>query len=452
MGGLLDSPQNAVTYCNRNLSVFLSNQEIMKEDFLHFIWKNRLFEPVNLLTCEGEPVEIVNTGRHNTHAGPDFFDARIRINQTLWAGNVEIHLRASDWNRHGHQTDPLYRNTILHVVAENDIIVRNDAGAAIPAVEIGWAQTIEHNYESLMEQHDWVNCASRLNKVDPFRIRFFLNGLAIERIQKKISVIENLMSGMKDDWSETFYLLLARSFGFRQNGDPFEMLARSLPLHIIQRHRLSLVQVEALLFGQAGLLGEPTLFEEYPQQLVKEYVFLSAKYNLKPMPGHLWKFMRMHPRNFPTIRMAQFAGVLHASPSLFTKLIGVKSMDIYRSLLRTGISTYWDTHYTFCKTTKKEEKRMGEGSFQSIVINVVVPFLFLYGERHNKQELKDHALKMMEELPAEDNVILRQWTSSGITPINALESQALIHLHHEYCEPAKCLECGIGQRLITHNE
>ena len=424
----------------------------MKEDFLHFLWKSRLFEPVQLVTSEGEPVEIVNLGRHNIHAGPDFFDARIRIAKTLWAGNVEIHLRASDWNRHGHQTDPLYRNTILHVVADNDVVVRNDAGATIPAIEISWPLAIEHNYESLMEQHDWVNCASRLNKIDPFRIKFFLNGLAIERIQKKITMIENLMSGLMDDWNETFYLLLARSFGFRQNGDPFEMLARSLPLQLIQRHRLSLLQVEALLFGQAGLLGEPTLFEEYPQQLAREYEFLSAKYNLKPMPGHLWKFMRMHPRNFPTIRIAQLAGVLQASPSLFTNLIGSTKMDEYRSLFRTGIAPYWDTHYTFFNTSKKQTKEMGEASFQLILVNVLVPFLFLYGDRHNKQELKDHALKMMEELPAENNVILRQWAASGVEACNALDSQALIHLHHEYCEPKRCLECSIGQKLISHSE
>lgn len=424
----------------------------MKEDFLHFLWKNRLFEPLSPVTFDGESVEIINVGRHNIHAGPDFSDARIRIARTLWAGNVEIHVRASDWNRHGHQTDPLYRNTILHVVADHDVVVRNDAGAAIPALEISWPQAIEHNYQLLMEQHDWVNCASRLNKIDPFRIRFFLNGLAIERIQKKIAVIENLMAVSKDDWNETFYLLLSRSFGFRQNGDPFEMLARSLPLQVIQRHRLSLLQVEALLFGQAGLLGEPTLFEEYPQQLAREYEFLSAKYHLKPMSCHLWKFMRMHPRNFPTIRMAQLAGVLHGSPSLFTNLIAAKTMDEYRSLFRTGISPYWDTHYTFFNTSKKQTKEMGESSFQLILVNVLVPFLFLYGDRHNKQELKDHALNLMEELPAEDNVILRQWTASGITPVNALESQALIHLHHEYCELHKCLECNIGQRLITHNE
>ena len=423
----------------------------MKEDFLHFLWKNKLFEPVSLVTSDGEPVEIVNIGRHNIHAGPDFSDARIRIGKTLWAGNIEIHVRASDWNRHGHQADPLYRNTILHVVADNDLVVRNDAGSAIPAIEIGWPPAIEHNYLSLMEQHDWVNCASQLNKIDPFRIRFFLNGLAIERLQRKIAVIENLMEGSMDDWNETFYLLLARSFGFRQNGDPFEMLARSLPLQILQRHRLSLLQLEALLFGQAGLLNDSQLTDEYVLLLRKEYQFLSVKYGLKPMAGHLWKFMRMHPRNFPTIRIAQFAGVLHNSPSLFSDMILKQRIDDWLTLLKVGTSSFWDTHYTFDKYSKEQKKVMGERSFQLIVVNVLVPFLFLYGDRHNKQDLKDHALKIMEELPAEDNVILRQWAASGIEAGNALESQALIHLHHEYCEPKRCLECSIGQKLIMHS-
>ena len=428
------------------------NEVLMKEDFLHFLWKNRLFKPAKPVTDEGEPIEIVQVGRHNIHAGPDFFDARIRIGKTLWAGNVEIHLRASDWNRHGHQTDPLYRNTILHVVAENDVLVQNNAGSSIPTLEIGWPLWIEYNYKALMQQHDWVNCASQLNKIDPFRIRFFLNGLAIERLQQKIGIIETLLEVSKGDWSETFYLFLARSFGFRQNGDPFEMLARSLPLAVLQKHKDQLFQLEALLFGQAGLCNETLLLDEYPLLLKKEYEFLALKYGLRPMAGHLWKFMRMHPLNFPTIRLAQFAGILHCSPTLFSTLIKLEKVDDYRSLFRAEISSYWDTHYTFFKSSKDQKKGMGEESFQLILVNVLVPFLFLYGERNNKQELKDRALKMMEELPAENNTLLRHWATAGIQACNALESQALIHLHHEYCEPRRCLECSIGQKLITHSD
>lgn len=422
----------------------------MKEEFLHFLWKNRLYEPVKLLTREGEPIEIVQVGRHNIHAGPDFFDARIRIGKTLWAGNVEIHLKSSDWNRHGHQTDPLYRNTILHVVAENDLAVKNDAGSSIPTIEIGWPIWIAYNYEALMQQHNWVNCASQLNKIDPFRIRFFLNGLAIERLQQKIGTINILMASSKEDWNETFYRLLARSFGFRQNGDPFEMLARSLPLSVLQRHHESLFQLEALLFGQAGLLNDSFLLDDYPHSLLKEYEFLSRKYNLKPITGHLWKFMRMHPLNFPTIRIAQFAGILHRSPTLFSTIIQLQHLDDYRFLFKGEISDYWNTHYTFFKASSDRKKGLGEESFNLILINVLVPFLFNYGERYNKQELKDRALKIMEELPAENNTINRHWATAGIQAFNALESQALLHLHHEYCEPKRCLDCTIGQKLITH--
>lgn len=424
----------------------------MKEDFLHFLWKNRLFEPEKPVTAEGDPVEIVSVGRHNIHAGPDFFDARIRIGKTLWAGNVEIHLRASDWNRHGHQTDPLYNNTILHVVAENDTLVQNNAGSSIPTLEIGWPLWIEYNYKALMQQHDWVNCASQLNKIDPFRIRFFLNGLAVERLQQKIGTIETLLEVSKGDWSETFYLFLARSFGFRQNGDPFEMLARSLPLAVLQKHTDQLFQLEALLFGQAGLCNETLLMEEYPLSLKKEHEFLALKYGLRPMAGHLWKFMRMHPLNFPTIRLAQFAGILHSSRTLFSTIIRLERMDDYRTLFRAETSAYWDNHYTFLKTSRNQKKGMGEESFQLILVNVLVPFLFLYGERNNKQELKERALRMMEELPAENNTLLRHWATAGIQAFNALEAQALIHLHHEYCEPRRCLACSIGQKLITHSD
>jgi len=424
----------------------------MKEDFLHFLWKNRLFEPVKPVTAEGDQVEIVSVGRHNIHAGPDFFDARIRIGKTLWAGNVEIHQRASDWNRHGHHTDPLYRNTILHVVAENDAVVCNNAGSPIPTMVIGWPLWIEYNYKALMVQHDWVNCASQLNKIDPFRIRFFLNGLAIERLQQKIGSIEILLDSMKGDWSETFYCLLARSFGFRQNGDPFEMLARSLPLVLLQKHKDQLFQLEALLFGQAGLCNESLLMEDYPLALKTEYEFLSLKYGLRPISGHLWKFMRMHPLNFPTIRLAQFAGIFHTCDTLFSTILQLEKVNDFRLLFKAETSTFWDNHYTFLKISGNQKKGVGEESFRLILVNVLVPFLFLYGDRNNKQELKERALKMMEELPAENNTLLRHWASAGIQAFNALESQALIHLHHEYCEPRKCLSCSIGQKLILHSD
>lgn len=417
---------------------------------MHFIWKNGLYEPHDAVTCEGEKVEIISPGRHNFHAGPDFFDARIRIGQTLWAGNVEIHLKASDWNRHGHQEDPLYRNTILHVVADNDLVVKNDAGCIVPAMVISWPLWIEYNFSELMQKHDWVNCLSYLNKIDPFRIRFFLNGLAVERLQNKIRIAEVLLESLRNDWSETFYRMLARSFGFRQNGDPFEMLAGSLPMSLLQRHSSSLFQLEALLFGQAGLLNSFSLSDEYPAALKKEHQFLAAKYGLAPIAGHLWKFMRMHPLNFPTIRIAQLAASLYASGSLFSSLLGAQTVGECRRLFIAETSSFWDFHYTFQKSSPERRKWMGEDSFRVILVNLVVPFLFLFGDRHGKQELKDRALKFMEELPPESNSIIRHWEAAGILPANALESQALLHLHHEYCELGRCLDCSIGHKVILH--
>ena len=245
----------------------------------------------------------MHQGRHNAHSGPDFFDARIRIGETLWAGNIEIHVRASDWNRHGHQSDPVYRNTILHVVAIADAQVRNDLGSEIPVLVIKWPSWIDSNYETLLKSHDWIRCASQLFRVDPFRIKFFLNGVVIERLKQKIDLITKILSETREDWGETFYCMLARNFGLRENALPFEMVARSLPQSLLARHHDSLFQTEALLFGQAGLLGDELFGDEYYLELRKEYRFLAAKYGLKPISGHLWKFMRMHPGNFPTIRL-----------------------------------------------------------------------------------------------------------------------------------------------------
>ncbi|MCE1199111.1 MAG: DUF2851 family protein [Marinilabiliales bacterium] len=422
----------------------------MKEDFIQFIWKVRLFEPERLLSPEGEPIEVLFPGRHNHDAGPDFFDARIKIGQTLWAGNVEIHLKASDWNRHGHQQDPLYANTILHVVKERDALVRNCAGAIVPTVAIGWPLWIEHNYLELLAKHDWVNCVSALSKIDPFRIRFFLNGVAIERMQDKTVKLEHLLDQTGDDWQESFYRLLCAAMGFRLNGVPFEMLARSLPFSLLLRHRDNLFQLEALLFGQSGMLEELLPLEPYPAQLKAEYDFLSAKYGLKPMAGHLWKFMRMHPLNFPTLRIAQLASLIHHSGQLWPFMDSSHAAADYRTLFRKETSPFWDDHFTFVKASPVQKKRMGEESFRLLLINVVVPFLFLYGERMNQQTLKDHALKIMEELPPEDNSVIRHWTGAGIPSLNALDTQALLHLHNSYCGPGRCLECSIGQRIILH--
>ena len=422
----------------------------MKEDFLHFIWKHKLFQSDSLFTEEGESVQIVNPGRHNTNAGPDFFDARIRIGKTLWAGNIEIHLRASDWNRHGHQNDPVYRNTILHVVSVSDIQVFNDLGSCVPVLVIRWPKWIENNYEMLIKSQDWIGCASLLYQVDPFRIKFFLNGIVIERLKQKIETISKVLTETKDDWGETFYCMLARNFGLKENALPFEMVARSLPQSVLARHHDSLFQLEALLFGQAGLLGEELFGDEYYLELRKEYRFLAVKYGLKPIEGHLWKFMRMHPGNFPTIRLAQFAMLIHHSKGLFSAVIEANNLEDLQKLFMVKASDYWDNHYSFNKPSVNRKKVFGDQIFSLIVINVVVPFYFLYGESQNKLFLKDRALDILEQMPAENNSAISRWAGAGIVAANALESQALLQLQHNYCEYRKCLDCTIGHKIILH--
>ena len=422
----------------------------MKEDFLHFIWKHKLYQHDSLFTEEGEPIQIVHPGRHNTNAGPDFFDARIRIGETLWAGNIEIHVRASDWNKHGHQNDPVYRNTILHVVAISDLPVFNDLAASVPVLVVKWPQWIEDNYEMLLKSHEWIGCASLLYQVDPFRIKFFLNGIVIERLKQKIDTISKMLSDTKEDWGETFYCMLARNFGLKENALPFEMVARSLPQSVLARHHDSLFQIEALLFGQAGLLGEELFGDEYYLELRKEYRFLAVKYGLRPIAGHLWKFMRMHPGNFPTIRLAQFAALIHSSKGLFSAVIEANNLEDLQKLFMVKASDYWDSHYNFNKPSVNRKKVFGNQIFSLIVINVVVPFYFLFGESQNKLILKDRALEILEQMPAENNSAMNRWAGAGVVAANALESQALLQLQHNYCEPRKCLDCTIGHKIILH--
>jgi hypothetical protein len=418
----------------------------MKEEFLHFIWKYKLYNQNSLLTTEGEKVEIINPGIYNTNAGPDFFDARIKIGSTLWAGNVEIHFRSSDWNKHGHQNDKSYQNTILHVVEEEDTSIDIN----IPTLLLKWPNWLESNYESLIKSNDWVGCASRLFHIDPFRIKFYLNGILIERLKQKIDTIGEVLSETHQDWSETFYRMLCQNFGLKENEVPFGMLARSLPQNILAKHHDSLFQIEALLFGQAGMLGEELFADEYYLNLRNEYRFLAEKYGIHPIAGYLWKFMRMHPGNFPTLRLAQMAQLIFKSHNLFSAVTEAKTLTGLQKLFELSASGYWDTHYGFNKLSPEKPKSLGKEKFNLLMINVIVPFYFLYGENRNIASLKDRAIEILEQLPPEKNSIIKRWEEVGVAAENALESQALLQLQRKYCEPRRCLDCTIGHKIISH--
>lgn len=421
----------------------------MNESFLQFVWKHGLFDSRNLRTDDGQRVKILSRGIINQDAGPDFFNARIQIGKTVWAGNVEIHLRASEWTRHQHHLDAAYDNVILHVVGQDDQQVLNSKGRRIPGMVLRYENCLEENYQELLETNGWIACQDHFHQVGLLSLRIWFHGLMVERLQQKTAEIVERLEQNNHDWNETFYQFLARNFGFKTNALPFELLARSIPLHIAEKHKDSLFQLEALFFGTAGLLNEELVGDDYFLSLKKEFSFLYNKYRLKPVTAHLWKFLRLRPMNFPTIRIAQFACLLHQATALFSHLVEMKDLGRVKNLFALQPSGYWTTHYQFSKPSSECPKHLGASAFNNIVINTLVPFLFVYGDYYCKQELKDLALDFMEKLPAEENSIIEHWERLGVQARSAFDSQALIQLKNKYCNSRKCLDCQVGMKLVS---
>jgi hypothetical protein len=420
----------------------------MTEEFLQYLWKFRLYKH-GMTLVSGEPFEIIHPGEQNFDSGPDFFNTRIRIGDTIWAGNAEVHIRASDWLRHNHQADKSYSNVIVHVVYENDLPVTREDGHPIPAVVVkgNYDSGMFERYRGFMQNRQWIPCAGLIANVNDFEKEAWLERLLIERLARKERNIADALKLNLNDWHETFYRSLARAFGFKLNADAFEALAKSIPQQYLAKHKDSLLQVEALLFGQAGLLSEE-LTDQYSQTLWHEYTFLRKKFQLKPINGHLWRFMRLRPSNFPTVRIAEFAMLIHLSAELLSKLLESQNTLQLLKLLDVGCSEYWLTHYQFGKSSPSREKRLGSDSAILLVINTVVPFMFALGRQKDDQLLKDKALQLMMDLPGEVNSITKKWTSLGMNVNTAAKSQALIELKNNYCDLKKCLNCRIGNTLI----
>jgi hypothetical protein len=421
----------------------------MNEDFLHFLWKNGLYQASLTEVKTGEPIEVINPGQHNQDQGPDFFNARIKIGNTLWAGNVEIHLKASDWLKHKHQNDKNYDTVILHVVGQNDMeIIRSD-GNPIPSTEIKCPKELLEKYLFLMQNHQWMPCQTFIKRIDQFIFVQWLETLMIERLNNKILFIDERFKGTKHHWEETFYQVMAFAFGFKTNAPPFLMLAQSLPLSVLAKHKNQLLQIEALLFGQAGLLPiEPV--DNYSTLLVREYRHLAHKYQLTPLSGQLWKFAKMRPGNFPTIRLAQFAALIYQSSALMSKVMECKKTDDIRTLFQLKTSEYWEQHYQFGKPSDKKIKTFGDEAFHLITINSVIPFMFFYGKMLGKPDISERAVEWLEQLPSEKNHIINNWAGEGINARNALESQALIELTNNYCKHKRCLNCRVGNQVMVH--
>ncbi len=420
----------------------------MTEEFLYHIWSSRMCGP-DLVTTGGEPVQVLDPGTRNHDAGPDFFNARIRVGNTLWAGNVEIHVRAGDWNQHGHQHDASYRNVVLHVVYE----AGSDASSGfprIPMVELRHyvGTDAAEKYGYLHRSGDTIPCRRLIDGARPEAIESCMTRMGQERLAGKAARVGRLVEANDGDREQAFHQLLARNFGFRLNAEPFEWLARIVPVRYIRRQRDNLFQIESMLFGAAGLLDGP-FTDRYPKALREEFRFLQRKYGIESMKGHAWKFARTRPMNFPTVRIAQFAMWHYRQGGNLGAMLENPDAGNLASMFRAGTSEYWVGHFRFDKPARKSEKRLGDDSIANILINTVVPFLTQYGQVRGRDALVESARVLLRELPPEENAATRTWARLGVRARHAFDSQALLHLKSCYCASHRCLDCNIGRSLLS---
>lgn len=420
------------------------------EFFLHYIWKLNLYNQQELYTVAGEPLEICYQGWQNHHAGPDFSNARIRIGNTLWAGQVEIHKRSSDWLIHQHQKDPAYNNTILHVVYEYDQAIYRSSGEPIATLVLRGriAPKYLQRYSQLLQSQTWIPCEAQMNPVVSQNCQWWLDRLAVERLQDKIVGIEQQLILNHHHWEQTFYQYLARSFGMQQNTAPFEALALALPLKILAKHKQNLFQLEALLLGQAGLLQQIKEKDEYLQNLHNEYHFLAQKYQLQPLLASSWKFGRMRPANFPTIRLAQFAVLIHQSKHLFSKIIEEQDVQQLRALFKVELQGYWNNHYRLGELSVFKKKSLGKATINLILINTIAPFLMAYGRYKGETTFTEQALELLQTVCPEKNAVVDHWRVLKVNIKSALDTQALLQLKKHYCDRKRCLDCHFGHQLL----
>lgn len=417
------------------------------ERLLHYVWKYKLYAASQLITTTGCPVSVIDPGIQNTDAGPDFFNAKIKIGNTLWAGCIEIHDRASDWVVHHHDKDKAYDSVILHVTGCCDTAVCRTTGELIPQLILPVPDSVTRNIDWLLYRESSFPCAGFIREIDSLFISSWLAALLGERLERKTQDIFNLLDQYKNDWNEVFYITLTRNFGFGVNSDVFERLAKSLPLSCIRKQRGSHSQVEALLFGQAGLLEEDG-DGHYYRLLQREYRFLSHKFGLTPLDESLFRSLRIRPVNFPCLKLAQLASFWVQYDTFFSVILDAVSPGQIKRYFRILPSGYWETHYHFHYASAKKEKPVGENAINILLINTVVPILFAYGQRNKQPEYCERAIRLLESIPPEANSIVSAFCQAGIRVHHAGDSQALIQLKREYCEKKKCLYCRIGFRFL----
>jgi len=413
----------------------------MQETFLHYLFEHQLITNTEF--------EIISPGTKNTNAGPDFFNAKIKIGSTIWAGNIEIHIHSSDWHKHKHNNDKAYDSIILHLVLIHDQDIYTTKGVLIPTFEIKFNSKLYDKYTQLLQNKTWIHCEKEIKKIDSLTKLSYIESLAIERLKRKNKYFKDLLTYNTNNWEETFYQALAKGFGGKLNAIPFELLTKSIPLNILQKHQNNIIQIEALLFGQSGLLENKSENDVYYNQLQKEYNFLKNKYNLTPIRIELWKFSKIRPYNFPSIKIALFAQLVFKHQNLLSKIIDCSTIEDVKKLFNITASSYWTTHYRFLKDSKELIKTLGYGSIQHLIINILIPFLFTYSESTNKDDIKEKYFNWYSNLDKEDNSITKKWEELNFKNQNAMQSQGLIELKNEKCDKHKCIDCRIGHKILT---
>ena len=420
------------------------------EQLLHYVWKHKIFPLKELKTTTGQQVEVIDTGLANTDAGPDFFNAKLKLDGVLWIGNIEIHERSSDWFKHGHHADAGYNSVILHIASEIDTEISRSNGERIPQIQLICPEAVRTNYKELLDTDSYPPCYRIIPSLPPFTAHSWMTALQMERFEQKATLLNERLKRCQGNWEDAFFITLARNFGFGLNGDAFETWAHRLPFRAVDKHRNDLFQIEAIFFGQAGIL-EDSDGDGYYLRLKKEYTYLQHKFGLIPMDASLWRFLRLRPANFPHIRIAQLACLYHRAYGLLSRIMETETLQGVRDILKGGTSEYWLTHYTFGGSSPSRPKTLSNTSLDLLIINTVVTFLYAYGLHKGNRVLCARAGSFLEELKAENNYITRMWEQCGMKASNAADSQALIQLKKEYCDKKKCLYCRIGYEYLKRS-
>lgn len=424
------------------------------EFMLHYAWQHRMFPLNKLRTIEGNVIDVISPGTHNTDAGPDFIGAQLKFDGNLWVGNVEIHLYSSDWYRHHHDSNPVYNNVVLHVVAHIDCAVVTSSGRIIPQVQLDIPQVVSENYEELIRSDKHPRCRNLIPTIPRPVITSWLSSLFVERLEERRNQVMERRILLDRNWEYTAFVTIARNFGFGKNGDAFERWAKLIPMSAVSKHRDDLFQIEAIFFGQAGLLDNTECVDtnEYFLSLQHEYRYLSKKFSLQSLDVSIWKFLRLRPQNFPHIRIAQLAMLYYINALNLSGIINASTIDELYDLLQTHVSDFWKTHYSFSSDiSHATDKSLSVSSKNLLIINSIVPLLFAYGRYKSDEMLCEKAINLLKQLKPEKNHIITSWNETGIECHSAADSQALIQLTNNYCQTKDCLHCRFGYEYIKLN-